>query len=76
MERGMYDVALSQFEKAMEGKAVFDDQKKEIVYLLASVYEQQGKHELAEAHYKSIYEVDISYRDVAEKVEGGYSAGG
>ena len=76
MERGMHDMALSQFEKAMEGKAVFDNQKKELVYLLASVYEQQGKHELAGDHYKSIYEVDISYRDVAEKVEGGYSASG
>ena len=76
MERGMHDMALSQFEKAMEGKAAFDDQKKELVYLLASVYEQQGKLELAGDHYKSIYEVDISYRDVAEKDEGGYSAGG
>jgi len=75
MQRGMYDMALSQFEKAMEGKSTFDDQKKELIYLLAGVYEQQGKHEQAEAHYKSIYEVDVGYRDVADKVEGGYSAG-
>jgi tetratricopeptide (TPR) repeat protein len=75
MQRGMYDMALSQFEKAMEGKSTFDDQKKELIYLLAGVYEQQGKHEQAEAHYKSIYEMDIGYRDVAEKVEGGYSTG-
>ena len=75
MQRGMYDMALSQFEKAMEGKSTFDDQKKELIYLVAGVYEQQGKHEQAEAHYKSIYEVDVGYRDVAEKVEGGYSPG-
>ena len=75
MQRGMYDMALSQFEKALEGKSTFDDQKKELIYLLAGVYEQQGKHEQAEAHYKSIYEMDIGYRDVAEKVEGGYSTG-
>ena len=73
MQRGMYDMALSQFEKAMEGKSTFDDQKKELIYLLAGVYEQQGKHEEAKAHYKSIYEVDVGYRDVAGKVEGGYS---
>ena len=73
MQRGMYDMAMSQFEKAMEGKSTFDDQKKELMYLLAGVYEQQGKHEEAEAHYKSIYEVDVGYQDVAEKVEGGYT---
>ena len=75
MQRSMYDMAASQFEKAMEGKSAFDEQKKEIVYFLASVYEKQGKHEQAAAHFKSIYEMDIRYRDVAEKVEGGYSAG-
>ena len=75
MQRGMYDMALSQFEKALEGKSTFDDQKKELIYLVAGVYEQQGKHEQAEAHYKCIYEVDVGYRDVAEKVEGGYSPG-
>lgn len=76
MQRGMYDMALSQFEKAMDGKTTFDDQMKELVYLLASVCEKQGKREQAEAHYKSIYEVDVGFRDVAEKVESGYSAGG
>ena len=73
MQRDMYDMAQSQFEKAMEGKTTFDDEKKELVYFLASVYEKQGRHEQAEANYKSIYEMDIGYRDVAEKVEGGYS---
>jgi tetratricopeptide (TPR) repeat protein len=73
MQRSMYDMAASQFEKAMEGKSAFDEQKKEIVYFLASVYEKQGKHEQAAAHFKSIYEMDIRYRDVAEKVEGGYT---
>ncbi len=75
MQREMYDMALSQFEKAMEGKSTFDDQRKELVYNIASVYEKQGKHERAASQYKSIYEMDIGYRDVAEKVEGGYSTG-
>ena len=66
-------MALSQFEKALEGTSTFNDQKKELVYLLASVHESQGRHEAAAALYKSIYEVDIGYRDIAKKVEGGYS---
>ena len=75
MQRGMHDMAVSQFEKALEGKRSFDDQTKEATYLLACVYEQQGRHEDAAGKFKSIYEVDISYRDVANRVESGYSAG-
>lgn len=75
MQRGLYDMALSQFEKALSEKNVFDEQKKELVYNLALVYEQQGRTDEAAEHFKSIYEVDIQYRDVAQKVESGYSAG-
>lgn len=72
MDRGMYDMAVGQFEKALEGKSVFDDDKKELLYLLGQVLENQGKPVEAAANFKAIYEVDISYRDVAQKVESGY----
>ena len=75
MQRGMHDMAVSQFEKALEGKNNFDDQTKEATYLLACVYEQQGRQEEAARKFKTIYEVDIGYRDVASRVESGYSAG-
>jgi tetratricopeptide (TPR) repeat protein len=74
MQKGMYDMALSQFEKALSEKGVFDEQKKELIYNLGKVNEQLGRGEDAALHFKSIYEVDIAFRDVAEKVEGGYSA--
>ena len=74
MRRGLYDMALSQFEKALAGKGVFDEQKKNLVYNLASVYDELGRQEEAQGHYKSIYEVDIGFRDVAQKVEEGYSS--
>ena len=72
MDRSMYDMAIGQFEKALEGKTVFDDEKKEILYLLGLVYEHQGRPAEAAANFKAIYEVDIGYRDVASKVESGY----
>lgn len=75
MQRGLYDMALSQFEKALEEKGVFDEQKKELVYNLACVYEHQGRSQEALHHFKSIYEVDIQFRDVVQKVEAGYSKG-
>ena len=75
MQRGLHDMALSQFEKALSEKGVFDEQKKELVYNLACVYEQQGRTGEASTHFKSIYEVDISFKDVVQKVEKGYSEG-
>ena len=75
MKRGMHDMAVSQFEKALEGKAVMDQQRKELIYNLACVYEEQGRRKEAGKYFKEIYEVDISFLDVADKVESGYSSG-
>ena len=76
MKRGMHDMALSQFEKALREKTVMDQQRKELVYNLACVYEELGRREEAAKFFKEIYEVDIGFRDVADKVESGYSSGG
>mgnify|MGYP001310035383 FL=1 len=75
MKRGMHDMALSQFEKALGEKKVMDQQRKELVYNLACVYEEQGRREEAARYFKEIYEVDINFLDVADKVESGYSSG-
>ena len=75
MKRGMHDMALSQFEKALGEKKVMDQQRKELVYNLACVYEEQGRLEEAARYFKEIYEVDINFLDVANKVESGYSSG-
>ncbi|MFL2943615.1 MAG: tetratricopeptide repeat protein [Limisphaerales bacterium] len=75
MKRGMHDMALSQFEKALGEKTVMDQQRKELVYNLACVYEEQGRREEAARYFKEIYEVDINFLDVADKVESGYSSG-
>ena len=76
MKRGMHDMAVSQFEKALREKAVMDQQRKELVYSLGCVYDALGRREEAAKYFKEIYEVDIGFRDVADKVENGYSSGG
>lgn len=76
MKRGMHDMAVSQFEKALGEKTMMDQQRKDLVYNLACVYEELGRREEAAKYFKEIYEVDISFRDVADKVESGYSSGG
>lgn len=70
--RGMNDLAVRTFQNAIKEKAVLDDEKKELIYLLGSVFEKMGKKEEAIEQFKHIYEVDIGYRDVAAKVDTYY----
>ena len=71
-KRKMYDMSAKKFQEAIKEKPVFDDEKKELIYNLGSVFESMDKKEDAIEQFKQIYEVDASYRDVAEKVEKYY----
>jgi tetratricopeptide (TPR) repeat protein len=71
--RGMNDLAARTLQNAIKEKLVFDDEKKDLIYQLGSVFENMGKKEEAIEQFKQIYESDISYRDVAAKVDAYYS---
>ena len=71
--RGMNDMAASTLQNAIKEKPVFDDEKKELVYQLGSVFEKMNKREEMIEQFKLIYEVDIGYKDVAKKVDDYYS---
>ncbi len=71
--RGMDDLAARTLQNAIKEKAVFDDEKKELVYALGSVLEKMKRPEEAIEQFKLIYEVDIGYKDVAAKVDAYYS---
>jgi tetratricopeptide (TPR) repeat protein len=72
--RGMYDLAAKTLQTAIAEKQVFDDDKKELIYLLGTVFEGMGKAEEAIEQYKQIYEVDIGYRDISAKVDAYYAS--
>lgn len=72
--RKMFDLAARTLQTAIKEKPVLDDEKKELIYNLGSVFESMGKKEEAVEQYKLIYEVDIGYRDVGKKVDDYYSA--
>jgi tetratricopeptide (TPR) repeat protein len=72
--RRIHDLALRTLQNALREKAVFDEEKKAILYTLGEVYEQMGKRADAIEQYKLIYEADIGFRDVAAKVDAYYSA--
>jgi tetratricopeptide (TPR) repeat protein len=70
--RGINDLAATTFQDAIKEKVVFDDEKKELVYLLGCVFEKMAKREEAIAQFKMIYAVDVGYKDVAEKIDAYY----
>lgn len=72
--RGMHDLAARSFQNALKEKEVFDDEKKDLLYLLGTTYEKLGKPAEAIEQFKAIYEVDIGFRDVAERVDACYAA--
>lgn len=71
--RGMNDLAARKLQEALREKPGFDDEKKELLYILGTVYEKMGKREEAIEPFKQIYEADIGYRDVAAKVDAYYA---
>jgi tetratricopeptide (TPR) repeat protein len=73
--QNMNDLAARSLQKAIEEKLTFDEEKKEMIYALGLVYEKMGQKEPYIEQMKQIYEVDSSYKDVADRVEGFYSGG-
>jgi tetratricopeptide (TPR) repeat protein len=74
--RNMNDMAARNLQEAIKEKPGFDEEKKELIYVLGSVLEKMGKAEEAIEQFKLIYEVDIGYKDVAAKVDKFYGGQG
>ena len=72
-QRGMLDLAERTLQSAIKEKTHFDDEKKELVYELGVVQEKSGKAAEAIEQFKLIYEIDIDFRDVGDKVDQYYS---
>jgi tetratricopeptide (TPR) repeat protein len=75
-KRGMNDLAARTLQDAIKEKPVFDDEKKELTYVLGTVLEKMGKAEEAIEQFKLIYEIDIGYKDVAARVDKYYEGKG
>jgi len=72
-KKKMYDMAARNFQRAIEEKQLFDEEKKDLIYNLGCVLEQMGKKTEAIDQFKIIYESDMGYRDVAAKVDAFYA---
>ncbi|MBQ7252475.1 MAG: hypothetical protein IJS32_07730 [Kiritimatiellae bacterium] len=72
-QMGQIDLGFDQLKKAKGELTSMDDDKKDIVYEMGLLAEQMGRTDEAVGYYKEIYEVDITYRDVAKKIQAAYS---
>ncbi len=71
-QKGQYDIAAEQLERAASELSLMDETKKDIIYELGLVCEKMGRKEKAVEHFKEIYAVDISFRDVSQRIEKAY----
>jgi len=72
-EKGIADLAIEEFTKALDLYPTMDKERKELLYDLGEAWEKKGDHGKALEFFKEIYSDDASYRDVAAKVESTYS---
>lgn len=70
--KGMNDMAIRQLQEANGELINMDTVKKEVLYLMGTLYEKMGKTEESLEQFKIIYEVDYGYADVAQRVESAY----
>jgi tetratricopeptide (TPR) repeat protein len=68
-----YDLATDQLNTASAELLIMDKTKKDVLYELGQVSELMGNTEKAVEFYKEIYQADISFRDVAQKIEAFYA---
>lgn len=74
-KQGLVDLAVEQYEKAIGGASLVDQEVKEILYALGQAHETQGRLAQALEAYKRVFEVDINFRDISAKIEELYRRG-
>ena len=67
--KGQYDLALEQLQAAAAEMVTMDNTKMDIIYEMGQLCELMGKTDQAAEYYKIIYQVDIGYKDIADKIE-------
>lgn len=67
-----YDLATEQLLTLKKELQLMDELKKSAIYELAEAYEMMGREDDAVEEYKILYQNDIGYRDVAQKINAFY----
>ncbi len=73
-KRKAFDSAVRTLQNAIKEKPGFDEEKKNLIYILGCVLEEMGKKAEAHEQFVQIWETDASYKDVQAKVDAYYAA--
>ena len=68
IQKGMPEAAVLWFKKGLQAPGHTEDEYQALRYELASAYEQLGDLKQARDFYTEVYGVDVSYREVAQKL--------
>ena len=68
MQKGMPEAAVIWFKKGLSAPGHTEDEYQALRYELATAYEQLGDLKNAREFYTEVYGVDVSYREVADKL--------
>jgi len=68
IQKGMPEAAVLWFKKGLQAPGHSEDEYQALRYELASAYEELGDLKQAREFYTEVYGVDVSYREVAEKL--------
>lgn len=72
--KAQYDLAIEQLDSAQSEIYEMDDTKKLILYEMGVISELMGNLDQAAKYYKQIYQVDIGFKDISDKVASIYEA--
>src|SRR6201991_2347827 len=68
MQKGMPEAAVIWFKKGLSAPGHSEDEDQALRYELGAAYEQLGDYKQAREFYTEVYGVDVSYREVADKL--------
>jgi tetratricopeptide (TPR) repeat protein len=68
MQKGMPEAAVIWFKKGLSAPGHSEDEYQALRYELGAAYEQLGDYKQAREFYTEVYGVDVSYREVADKL--------
>ena len=71
-KKGMHDLAIQMFEDALKDSVTIDREDKQILYNLGLAAEKLGDLKKAESAYKKLFNADINFLDVKDKIEALY----
>jgi tetratricopeptide (TPR) repeat protein len=70
--KNQFDIACRQLETALADLPIMDANKKKVLYELGELAVVMGDAKKAADYFMQIYQSDISYRDVASRIEAFY----